>query len=135
MTRSTPASGALQTKSVEFARCRRCARAWLPESRECPFCLHADWQREVASGRGRLISWCTYHVAYSEELKHRLPYTIGIVELDEGPRLVSAVAEDSSDLAIDTEVYVELQTMSGAIVPMLRVMRETSTVEAGIGDG
>jgi uncharacterized OB-fold protein len=72
-----------------FQRCNRCGHAWLPPREECPQCLCADWAWQTASGRAKLISWGRFHIAYHPAFKDRVPYNVAVVELEEGPRLVS----------------------------------------------
>jgi uncharacterized OB-fold protein len=43
----------------------------------------------AAGGTGRLISWVVYHVAFDPSVADRLPYNVAVVELDEGPRLIT----------------------------------------------
>src|SRR5450432_4689590 len=61
----------------------------LPPRAACPACLRADWTWQVAAGGGCLKSWVVYHIAYHEAFRERLPYNVAIVELDEGPRLIT----------------------------------------------
>ena len=49
----------------------------------------AHW--ETASGNARLVSWVVYHHGYHEYYATRLPYTVAVVELAEGPRLISNI--------------------------------------------
>lgn len=100
---------------LQFQRCARCGHAWLPPRAECPECLHADWRWETACGRGRLISWVVFHIAYHAYFKDKLPYNVSLIELDEGPRLVSNVVganalkiDQAVELAIEHEADVAL---------------------------
>lgn len=85
---------ALQNGQIVFQRCRLCRHAWTPPRSECPRCLGAEWGWEPASGRGELVSWVVYHRAFHAELKDLVPYTVALVELTEGPRMIAALAED-----------------------------------------
>jgi uncharacterized OB-fold protein len=83
---------ALESGSLSFQRCRACGNAWLPPREECPRCLEPDSDWEQASGSGKLVSWCVYHRTPLPEFTDRVPYTVYIVELTEGPRLISGPA-------------------------------------------
>jgi len=74
---------------LRFQRCHHCGHAWLPAREECPQCLRADWAWQAASGRAKLVSWVKFHIAYHPAFKDRVPYNVAVVELEEGPRLVS----------------------------------------------
>jgi len=81
---------ALERGDLVFQRCGACGNAWLPPRDACPRCLAGDaWAWEVASGRASLVSWVVYHRAYHPSVEDRVPYTVALVELEEGPRLVA----------------------------------------------
>lgn len=100
---------ALREGHLDFQRCRACAAAWLPPREECPRCLEADWCWEQSWGRGRVISWVVYHKAFNEAFARRVPYNVAIVELDEGPRLVTNLIGAGPQQAPRIEAPVELQ--------------------------
>lgn len=89
-------SAALEAGKLTFQRCRNCGNAWLPPREECPRCLEPESDWEQASGRGTLVSWCVYHRTPLPEFADRVPYTVYLVELAEGPRLISSPAMKSS---------------------------------------
>lgn len=88
-TLNEPHWSGLEEDELRFQRCAECSHAWLPPREQCPRCLEASWTWEVASGRGRVISWVVYHRAFHEAFADRLPYNVALIELDEGPRLLS----------------------------------------------
>lgn len=49
------------------------------------------------------MSWVVYHIAYHPAFANRLPYNVAVVELDEGPRMISNVVQidDPERLVID----------------------------------
>jgi len=102
-----------------FQRCEVCAHAWLPARSECPECLGDAWRWEEASGAGRLVSWCVYHTAYHEWFRDKLPYNVAVVELEEGPRLISSVLPPGPS-RIDQSLYLEIQEEAGISLPRFR---------------
>ena len=52
----------------------------------CEHCYSAQAQWVKASGRGRIHSWTVAHHAFHPGFAAELPYTLVIVDLDEGPR-------------------------------------------------
>ncbi len=109
----------LKNGVLHFQRCQHCAHAWLPARHECPACLGEQWRWEAASGGARLISWVVYHVAYHKAFEHRLPYNVAIVELDEGPRLMSNVVgvSDARGFRIDQRLALQIEDEGGTAVP------------------
>jgi uncharacterized protein len=79
----------LEEGRFRFQRCRVCANAWLPARSECPKCWSPDWDWEDADGGGRVVSWVVFHTAFHEAFAERLPYNVAVVELEEGPRLIT----------------------------------------------
>ena len=88
---------ALAGGRLTFQRCGPCGNAWLPPRTECPRCWSTEWQWAEASGDGHVISWVVYHVAFDKRFQDRLPYNVAVVELAEGPRLVSNLVEMPAD--------------------------------------
>ena len=106
---------------LRHQKCHQCGNAWLPAREECPRCLAADWEWTAASGRGRLISWVVYHQAFHPAFADRLPYNVAVVELDEGPRLVTNIVEPEDGLAIERPVVLQIEDESGVSVPRFRL--------------
>lgn len=101
---------ALKAGRHSFQRCQHCGHAWLPARAQCPDCLGQDWSWQTASGRARLISWVVYRMAYHPSFAKRLPYTVAVVELEEGPRMMSnIVGVDASTLEIDMPLRMVIE--------------------------
>ena len=101
--------------------CRQCGNAWLPAREECPGCLADDWEWKPSSGRGRIISWVVYHQAFHPAFADRLPYNVAIVELDEGPRMITNILDPAEDLTIEHPVVLQIEDESGVSVPRFRM--------------
>lgn len=104
---------------LSFQRCNACGHAWLPARGECPNCLAEKWQWMPAAGGAKLISWVVYHMAYHAAFANRLPYTVAVVELDEGPRMISNLVKphDPEALRIDQQLRLIIEDESGTSVP------------------
>ena len=83
---------------LSFQECADCGNCWLPPRAECPRCLSANHGWTDASGNGRLISWVVYHHAFHAMTKDWIPYNVAIVELEEGPRLISNITGVDNDM-------------------------------------
>jgi uncharacterized protein len=104
---------ALAQGHLVYQRCRRCGHAWLPPREECPDCLHPDWEWTRASGRGHVVSWVVFHHAYHEAFKTRLPYNVSLVELEEGPRLLTNIVNTGAGIAAGREVRLAIEEEQG----------------------
>lgn len=87
-----------------FQRCLDCGAARLTQRDACPSCLSPRARDERAAGEGRVISWVVYHRAYSPELAERVPYNVTLVELDEGPRMLTTVLGEDPALRCEARV-------------------------------
>jgi uncharacterized protein len=104
---SRPYWDALREGHLVFQRCD-CGHAWLPARRLCPSCLKPAGRWERSSGRGRLLSWVVYHTAYHPAFESRLPYNVALVELEEGPRLLTNMADANERLRGDAMVELQI---------------------------
>ncbi len=119
---NTPYWDSLARGELSYQHCNACGHAWLPARSECPNCLAADSRWQAAAGGAKLISWVVYHIAYHPALANRLPYAVAVVELDEGPRLISNVigVDDAETLKIDQRLHLVIEDESGTAVPRFR---------------
>ncbi len=105
---SRPYWDALREGHLVFQRCN-CGNAWLPARRHCPVCLAPDPRWERASGKGILLSWVVYHIAYHPAFEDRLPYNVALVQLAEGPRLLTNIIDGHEPLTGDAAVELAIQ--------------------------
>jgi uncharacterized OB-fold protein len=114
---------ALRAGHLDHQRCAACGKAWLPPREQCPGCLQESWVWETSKGRGRLISWVVYHVAPNPDFASKLPYNVALVELDEGPRLITNLVdlERGAPPRIEAPVELEIQEEGGLALARFRV--------------
>ena len=99
----------LDEGELRFQRCGTCSHAWLPAREECPRCLSDDVGWQPSAGRGRIISWVVYHAAVHPSFADRVPYNVAVVELDEGPRMITNILAPDEELAIERPVVLTVQ--------------------------
>lgn len=105
---SRPYWDALRDGHLVFQRCD-CGHAWLPARCLCPSCLQPSARWERAKGTGRLVSWVVYHTAYHPAFESRLPYNVALVQLDEGPRLLTNIVDANDRLRADAAVALQVE--------------------------
>jgi uncharacterized protein len=71
---------------LRLQRCEACSHISWPPVVACEVCGHDGLTWEELSGKGRVISWCTFHQKYYEELP--VPWEAVLVELEDGPLFV-----------------------------------------------
>jgi len=101
----------LKEGELRFQRCKSCGHCWLPARESCPKCLAADSEWRPSSGRGKILSWVVYHTAYHDAFADRVPYDVTLVELEEGPRLLTNIVngERGAKLRIDALVNLAIE--------------------------
>ena len=99
---------------LRFQRCSTC-RAWIhPPRRLCPDCGTATLEWEASAGRGVLFSWTRTHYGFSPDFDATEPYLCAVVELDEGPRILTSLVEaDQVELAIGLPVTLAFEPRRG----------------------
>ena len=113
----------LREGRLSYLQCDACGHAWLPARTECPHCLGPSIGWKQASGSARLVSWVVYHKPFHPAFTDRLPYNVAVVELDEGPRLISNVVgnDDPDALRIDLPLELAIEDEHGVAVPRFKV--------------
>ena len=106
-------------------RCRTCGRAHFYPRPFCPHCWSAEVEWEEASGRGTVYTYSTVHVNDLPPFAEKVPYTVAIVELDEGPRLMTNLVDtDGVELRIGLAVEVTfVEQTDEFVLPMFRPAR------------
>jgi uncharacterized protein len=78
-------------------KCSECGHTFLPAANHCPNCLSDQVNWATLSGEGTVYSWVEYHRAYHEAFKDKIPYVVAIVQLKEGPRMISNIIDYNSE--------------------------------------
>jgi hypothetical protein len=96
----------LKSGKLQGTRCKNCGKAYFPPRADCVKCMSSEFEWIDYSGNCTLISYTTIHAAPTgfEELA---PYTLGVVELEEGGRLLAWVEDvNESELKIGMKLKV-----------------------------
>jgi hypothetical protein len=76
---------------LRLQQCASCDLIRYPISATCPRCLSSDAEWRAMSGRGEVLSAIAFHRAYNPAWADRVPYNVALIQLEEGPRLISNV--------------------------------------------
>ena len=112
---------------LRLQRCDDCRNLYFPPRPQCPECGHRQVSLFVACGRGRLYSYVINerpHPAWDA------PYAIAVVELDEGPRLMTNIVgcpQTPEALQMDMPVEVHYEVMNDDItLPLFKPVEDES---------
>lgn len=105
-------------EELALQKCASCGWLRYPIAEVCPCCLSPSAQWTSVSGRAKLVSWTFFHQIYNEAWRERAPYNVALVELVEGPRLVSNLElEDGAALSVGMPLEVRFVEVAGVKIP------------------
>jgi hypothetical protein len=104
------------------ARCGSCGRAHHYPRPFCPFCHSDQVTWEQASGRATLYTHSTVYMNDLAPFRDRLPYVAALVELEEGPRIMTTIVDcPTEDLRIGMPLQVAFRELDDDITaPVFR---------------
>jgi len=109
---------------LRLQRCDDCSNVYFPPRPFCPKCASRSVSVFAASGRGSLHSYVIHH---RDAPGFRAPYAIAVVELEEGPRLLTNIVETPQTpeaLVLDMPVEVVFEAHGEQIaLPLFRPAR------------
>ncbi len=84
--------------------CRTCDTAFFPPRDLCPECRReSDIAEKAFSGEGEVVTKTVVHDAISD-YDAETPYTLAVVELDEGARITAQVVEGDGEVDVGDRV-------------------------------
>jgi uncharacterized OB-fold protein len=101
---------------LRLQRCRACAQTYFPPRPFCPACASREVEVFAASGKATLYSYVINHRPRPDMGKE--PHSIAVVELDEGPRLMTNVIncpQTPEALRLDMPLQVVFEAVSEEI--------------------
>lgn len=121
LSRSFWASGLEGT--LRLQKCSACTRIRFPLDWICPRCLSPEFEWSGLSGRGTVQTFVRFHHAYDPSWEHRVPYVVALIELAEGPVMISnVVGEGALDVRVGDDVEVVFDVANGdAALPQFRL--------------
>lgn len=109
---SAPFYQGARERKLMLMRCRDCGAWRLPSRPRCPDCWSTATEWAQASGRGTLYSFGIMHQKFPG-FEDDVPYNYAVVELEEGPRIVTnIVGADNAALRCDMPVVAVFDDVS-----------------------
>jgi len=104
----------LREGELRLQQCAACRSYQYPPETFCYECGSMDLAWKAASGRGTVYSFITVHQRFHAAFTEEMPYNVSIVQLEEGPRIVSNVLGIPPH---DVQVDMAVQASPRAITP------------------
>ena len=114
--------------------CADCGYVQFYQRAMCGRCLSAKVEHRPASGRGIIYSFSTVHRAPSAEFKEDVPYTVVLVELAEGPRMLRTLVGASPDTVAIGQVVEIVYEPVNADLALPRFRRVARDFDSRAGD-
>ena len=106
---------------LRLQKCAACDHVYFPPRPFCPQCASSDVSVFRASGRATLHSYVIHHRLVPGFVP---PYSIAVVELEEGPRMMTNIVEvpqTPEELRLDMPLEVVFQRINDEIfLPLFR---------------
>jgi uncharacterized protein len=78
-------------------RCSGCGHRWHPPLPRCPECHSASVDWIPVSGKGRVYTYTVVYHATHAAMADKVPYISALIELEEGPRVLTNLRNCSED--------------------------------------
>lgn len=93
----------------EAKKCSKCGSISFPPRLVCPECGSRSFKDYVMKDTGKILTFTTIEVG-PPQFADQVPYTVGIVELDDGARITAQITDvDPSKLKIGDKVKLEFR--------------------------
>ena len=107
---------AAKERRLVVQRCDDCGTLRFPPELGCYMCgsLRVSWSE--MSGRAKLYSWTVAHPPLLPYFGERAPWPVAVVQLEEGPRMVTnVVGVASDDYAFDMPLVADFEDVDGEV--------------------
>jgi uncharacterized OB-fold protein len=110
----------VERQELVFQRCKDCGTWAHPPRPLCPSCHSLEKEWAPSKGKGKIHSWVTYRESPHPGFK--APYSVVLVELEDGLRLISNLVDTDPDgisIGMPVEVIFE-EIAEGVTLPKFR---------------
>jgi uncharacterized OB-fold protein len=110
---------------LRLQRCGACGHIRFPLDPICPRCLSPEHEWAPMCGRGTVQTFIRFQHAYDPSWEDRVPYVVALIELEEGPVMISnVVGDDAMEVRVADPVRVVFErTSADAALPQFRLTK------------
>ena len=102
-------------------KCRSCGHAGFYPRSHCPVCWSDELSWSEAVGTGRVKSYSHVQKPGHPGWIMAAPYTVILVELDEGPTMLSLLVGGNEDIAVGDRLKLRPTDVGGRVLPCFEV--------------
>ena len=85
-----------QRYRLEAGKCKKCGQVYFPPRLICPECKSQQFDMVKLNPEGKLLTYTIIRIA-SDKFSIQAPYAVGIVELNDGVKLTTQIADVDFD--------------------------------------
>lgn len=127
---TAPYWDAARTGRLVVQQCQACCQLWHPPLPRCPHCCRADLGWRAVSGNGTVYTYTVVRHPTHFAFAGKIPYILAIVELAEGPRLVTALTGvEPGTVRVGQPVHAVFRAVADGVA--LPYFEPVSSVAAG----
>jgi uncharacterized OB-fold protein len=106
---------------LTYQVCRACGQVVFHPRRHCPGCLGGELEWRDSAGRGTVYTFTVIRRSGQPFFRDRIPYVVGLIDLDEGFRMMAEIAADPQKVRIDQRVTVSWEDHPTLSVPIFQL--------------
>ena len=119
---SEPFWTSAHARALRLPKCLACAEFFFPPAPFCPRCWRDEISWELVAGTGKVFSFVTFQRLYDPSFEDLLPYDVAVIQLDEGPRMLSRLT-GTGNPAVDARVEVVYEELDEhTTLPLFQVI-------------
>jgi uncharacterized OB-fold protein len=102
-----------QSYRLEAARCRKCGKAFFPPRLVCNACGAREFEEFAMARTGKVLTHTVIRTP-GDQYTGEAPFAVGIVELDDGPRVTAQIVDvELDEVRIGLPVKLEFRRLYG----------------------
>jgi uncharacterized OB-fold protein len=103
---------------LTYQVCRACGQVVFHPRRHCTCCTSGDLEWRDSAGAGTVYTFTVIRQHGHPFFRARIPYLIGLIDLDEGFRMLAEIAADPETLQVNQRVSVTWEDHADLSVPI-----------------
>jgi uncharacterized OB-fold protein len=103
---------------LTYQICRACGQVVFHPRRHCTCCTSGDLEWRDSAGAGTVYTFTVIRQHGHPFFRARIPYVVGLIDLDEGFRMLAEIAADLQALQVNQRVTVTWEDHADLSVPI-----------------
>ncbi len=105
---------------LTYQVCGNCGQIVFYPRRHCTGCTGGDLEQRDSAGRGTVYSFTVIRQHRQPFFRARVPYVVGLIDLDEGFRMLAEIDAPPDAVRVNQRVAVGWEDHTGLSVPVFR---------------